>query len=57
MILLPLQQTSIREATSIEELIEADDPDLKQQVVQHIQKTSGEHVIYLENSSFSNVLC
>ena len=46
-ILLPLRQTTIREATSIEDLIEADDPDLKQQVVQHIQKTSGEHVLLI----------
>ena len=46
-ILLPLRQTSIREATSIEGLIDADDPDLKQQVVQHIQKTSGEHVLLI----------
>ena len=46
-ILLPLRQTSIRKATSIEELICVDDPDLKQQVVQHIQKTSGEHVLLI----------
>ena len=46
-ILLPLRQPSIREATSIEGLIEADDPDLKQQVVQHIQETSGEHVLLI----------
>ena len=46
-ILLPLRQVSIREATSIESLIEADDPDLKQQVVRHIQKTSGEHVLFI----------
>ena len=46
-ILLPLRQASIREATSIEDLIEADDPDLKLQVVQHLQRTSGEHVILL----------
>ena len=46
-ILLPLRQPSIREATSIEDLIEADDPDLKHQVVQHIQRTSGEHVLLI----------
>ena len=46
-ILLPLRQASIREATSIEGLIEADDPDLKQQVVWHIQRTSGEHVLLI----------
>ena len=46
-ILLPLRQASIREAISIEGLIETDDPDLKQQVVQHIQKTSGEHVLLI----------
>ena len=45
--LLPLRQTSIREATSIENLILIDDPDLKQQVVQHIQRTSGEHVLLI----------
>ena len=46
-ILLPLRQTSIREATCIEGLIEADDPRLKQQVVLHIQETSGEHVLLI----------
>ena len=46
-ILLPLRQASIREATYIDGLIEADDPDLKQQVVRHIQETSGEHVLLI----------
>ena len=46
-ILLPLRQPSIREATSIEGLIKADDPDLKQQVVQHIQRTCGEHILLI----------
>ena len=46
-ILLPLRQASIREATSFESLIDADDPDLKQQVVRHIQRTSGEHVLLI----------
>ena len=46
-ILLPLRQERIREAKSIENLIEADDPDLKREVVQHIQKTSGEHVLLI----------
>ena len=46
-ILLPLRQTSIREATSIEGLIEADNPDLKQSVVQHIQENSGEHILLI----------
>ena len=46
-ILLPLRQTSIKEANCIEDLIETDDPDLKPQVVQHIQKTSGEHVLLI----------
>ena len=46
-ILLPLRQTSIREATCIEGLIEADDPDLKQKVVRHIQTISGEHVLLI----------
>ena len=46
-ILLPLRQPSIREATSIEGLIEADDPDLKSEVVRYIQKTSGEHVLLI----------
>ena len=46
-LLLALRQPSIREATSIEDLIEADDPDLKQQVVQHIQRTSGEHILLI----------
>ena len=46
-ILLPLRQTRIREATSIEGFIEADDPDLKQEVVQYIQKTSGEHALLI----------
>ena len=46
-ILLPLRQPSIREATSIEGLIEADDPDLKYQVGGHIQRTSGEHVLLI----------
>ena len=68
-ILLPLRQKSIREATSIENLIEADDPDLKQQVVQHIQRTSGEHVLLIvdgydelsykhriQNSLFLNII-
>ena len=46
-VLLPLRQTSIREANSIEDLIEADNPDLKQQVVQHIRETSGEHILLI----------
>ena len=46
-ILLPLRQTRIREATSIEGFVEADDPDLKQEVVQYIQKTSGEHMLLI----------
>ena len=46
-ILLALRQTSIREANNIKDLIEADDPDLKQQVVRHIQETSGEHVLLI----------
>ena len=46
-ILLPLRQPSIREATSIEGLIEVDDPDLKHQVLWHIQRTSGEHVLLI----------
>ena len=46
-ILLPLRQASIREAKSIEDLIEADNSDLKQQIVQHIQETSGEHVLLI----------
>ena len=46
-LLLPLRQASIREATSVEDLIEADNPDLKQQIVHHIQQTSGEHVLLI----------
>ena len=46
-ILLPLRQARVREATSIEGFIEADDPDIKQEVVQYIQKTSGEHVLLI----------
>ena len=46
-ILLPLRQARIRKAIVIENLIEADSPDLKQQVVQHIQETSGEHVLLI----------
>ena len=46
-ILLPLRQARIREATSIEGLIEADDPDLKHQIVQHVRRTSGEHVLLI----------
>ena len=46
-ILLALRQASIREANSIEDLIEADNPDLKQQIVQHIQETSGEHLLLI----------
>ena len=46
-ILLPLRQASIREAKYIDGLIEADDPDLKQQVVRHIRRTSGEHVLLI----------
>ena len=46
-ILLPLRQARIREATSVEDLIYADDPDLKQQIVQHIQRTSGEHILLI----------
>ena len=46
-ILLALRQASIREAKSIEDLIEADNPHLKQQIVQHIQETSGEHVMLI----------
>ena len=46
-ILLALRQASIREAKSIEDLIEADNPHLKQQVIRHIQETSGEHVLLI----------
>ena len=46
-ILLPLRQAKIRETTSVEDLIYADDPDLKQQIVQHIQRTSGEHILLI----------
>ena len=46
-ILLPLRQASIRGATSIEDFIEADDPNLKQQVVRHIQRTFGEHLLLI----------
>ena len=46
-ILLPLREARIRKATSIEDLIYVDDPELKKQVVQHIQKTSGEHVLLI----------
>ena len=46
-ILLALRQASIREAKSIEDLIEADNPHLKQQVIRHIQETSGEHVLFI----------
>ena len=46
-LLLPLRQASIREANSIEDLIKSDSPDLQQQVVQHIQETSGEHILLI----------
>ena len=46
-ILLPLRQARIREANSIEGLIDADYPDLKHQVVRHIQETCGEHVLLI----------
>ena len=46
-ILLPLRQASIRQANTIEDLIEVDNPDLKQQVIRHIQETSGEHVLLI----------
>ena len=46
-ILLPLRQARIREATSVEDLIYADDTDLKQLIVQHIRRTSGEHVLLI----------
>ena len=46
-ILLPLRQPSIREATSIEGLIQADDLNLKKKIVQHIRRTSGELVMLI----------
>ena len=46
-ILLPLREARIRKATSIEDLIYVDDPKLKKQVVRHIQKTAGEHVLLI----------
>ena len=46
-ILLALRQPSIREANSIEDLIKTDSPGLQQQVVHHIQETSGEHVLLI----------
>ena len=46
-ILLPLRQPSIKEATSIEGLIQADDLDLQKKVVQHIRRTSGELVMLI----------
>ena len=68
-LLLPLRQAKIKAATSIEELICVDDPHMKQQVVQHIQKTAGEHVLLImdgydelscedrtQNSLFLNVV-
>ena len=45
--LLQLRWVRIRSATTIEGLIEADDLDLKQQVVKHIQRTSGEHTLLI----------
>ena len=46
-LLLALRQASIREANSIEDLIKTDSPDLQQQVVHHIQETSGEHLLLI----------
>ena len=46
-ILLPLRLASIEEATSIDNFIQADDLDLKKKVVQHIRRTSGEHVMLI----------
>ena len=46
-ILLPLRQARIKAAISVEGLIDADDPNLKQQVVRHIQETSGEHILLI----------
>ena len=46
-LLLPLHQASIREANSIEDFIKTDSPDLQQQIVQHIQETSGEHILLI----------
>ena len=46
-ILLPLRQARIRLAASIEDLIYADDPNVKQQIVQYIQRASGEHVMLI----------
>ena len=46
-ILLPLRQARIREAISVDDLICVEDPDLKQQIVQHIRKTFGEHVLLI----------
>ena len=46
-VLLELRNKRICEAKSIEDLFPADDPELKQQVIQHIQKTSGKHLLLI----------
>ena len=46
-ILLPLRQARIRKAISVDDLICVEDPDLKQQIVQHIRKTFGEHILLI----------
>ena len=43
-LLVPLRQSSCREAKSLIDLLPGDDPTLKQEVVQYILKSSGENI-------------
>ena len=46
-LLATLRERKIRLAKSVEDLLEADDPDLNREVARHLQKTSGEDVLFI----------
>ena len=46
-IFLPLKELLICSNTSVADLLPADDPKLKDQVIQHIQRTSGSGILFI----------
>ena len=46
-LLIPLRKQEIRQAKHVKELLESDDPDLRKEVVKHLQKTYGEGVLFI----------
>ena len=46
-VLITLRKEGLERAKSIEELLPGDDSNLKQEVVEHIKKTSGKHLLFI----------